>query len=129
MAYKAPGRHRRAGISIFALVAMFPDEAAVEQWFEEKRWPDGECSCPLCGCMRTSRVKNRKPNAVLVPGLPSLLLAQDQHGHGGVESVFADMGVRHVHHGDEPEGRVEHETVSGVGDHAEDGVVYDTAAA
>ena len=37
MAQHAPGRHKRTGISIFALTTMFPDEAAAELWFEENR--------------------------------------------------------------------------------------------
>ena len=48
-------------ISVFRLFEMFPDDAAAEAWFEKQRWPDGERFCPKCGCMNTSRVKNRKP--------------------------------------------------------------------
>lgn len=58
--YRPPGKHTRKGISIFQLMEMFPDEAAAERWFEEQRW-QGERACPKCGCMNTSRVKNRKP--------------------------------------------------------------------
>ncbi len=59
--HKAPGRSERNGITLFALLQMFPDEEAVERWFEAQRWPDGERACPKCGCMNTRRVKSRKP--------------------------------------------------------------------
>ena len=32
-----PGRSYREGISLLELYALFPDEAAAEQWFEEGR--------------------------------------------------------------------------------------------
>ncbi len=59
--HKAPGRSERNGITLFALLQMFPDEEAAERWFEAQRWPDGERACPKCGCMNTRRVKSRKP--------------------------------------------------------------------
>ncbi len=58
---QAPGRSDRTGITLFELFQMFPDEEAAERWFEAQRWSDGERACPKCGCMNTSRVKNRKP--------------------------------------------------------------------
>ena len=61
MPQTAPGRSRRKGISIFDLTQMFPDEAAAERWFAKQRWPDGERSCPKCGCLNTYEVKSRKP--------------------------------------------------------------------
>ena len=48
MTEKAPGKHFREGISIIDLLDMFPDEAAAEAWFAERRWPEGIC-CPSCG--------------------------------------------------------------------------------
>ncbi len=59
--HKAPGRSERNGITLFALLQMFPDEEAAERWFEAQRWADGERACPKCGCMNTRRVKSRKP--------------------------------------------------------------------
>ena len=58
---QAPGRSERTGITLFQLLAMFPDEEAAERWFEAQRWPTGERACTKCGCMRTRRVKSRKP--------------------------------------------------------------------
>ena len=51
MAYRAPGKHYREGISLIELFQMFPDDAAAERWFEERRWgAAGQPShCPLCG--------------------------------------------------------------------------------
>lgn len=47
MSEHAPGRSHRAGISLAELFRMFPDDAAAERWFVEKRWPDGIC-CHYC---------------------------------------------------------------------------------
>ena len=51
MAQRAPGKHYREGISLIELFQMFPDDAAAERWFEERRWgAAGQPShCPLCG--------------------------------------------------------------------------------
>ena len=48
MAYKAPGKHYRKGISTKQFYRMFPDDATAERWFVEQRWPDG-ITCPRCG--------------------------------------------------------------------------------
>ena len=48
MAQKAPGKYRRKGLTLSELFKMFPDDATAEQWFAERRWPDG-VRCPLCG--------------------------------------------------------------------------------
>ena len=50
MAYKAPGKHYRKGMSIIEAVKMFPDDKASEEWFVKKRWPDGP-HCPHCGSL------------------------------------------------------------------------------
>lgn len=49
MAFKAPGKAYRGGISIFQLQQMFPDEEAARRWFEAILWPKGERFCPRCG--------------------------------------------------------------------------------
>ena len=59
MAYSAPGKHYRDGISIFDLHDMFPDEASAREWFESHVWPDGR-HCPRCGSMRTTESKHKK---------------------------------------------------------------------
>lgn len=48
MANKAPGKHRRKGISLFQLLKMFPDNDTSEKWFAKKRWNDVPY-CPHCG--------------------------------------------------------------------------------
>ena len=48
------------GISILEFNAMFPDEAAAEQWFVESRWP--YCvACPDCGSVSIQRRQIRYP--------------------------------------------------------------------
>ncbi len=63
MTQKAPGKAHREGISLLELAEMFPDEAAATAWFEDLVWPDGNRSCPRCGCDET------KP-AAATSGLP-----------------------------------------------------------
>ena len=46
----APGKANREGISLTALIRMFPDDAAAEQWFVDHRWPNG-VGCPYCGSL------------------------------------------------------------------------------
>ena len=47
---KAPGKSYRKGLSLRALFKMFPDSKTAEQWFIERRWPDGIC-CIRCGSL------------------------------------------------------------------------------
>ncbi len=58
--HNAPGKHYRKGISLLQITAMFPDNAAAEQWFTATRWPDGP-ACPHCGSDNILTIKNRKP--------------------------------------------------------------------
>ena len=55
-----PGKAYRAGLTIFQLFEMFPDEASARQWFEDIRWADGRY-CGHCGSGHTKPVKNKKP--------------------------------------------------------------------
>ena len=48
MAYKAPGKHFRQGLSVRHFFKMFPDDKTAEEWFIQRRWPD-EIGCPHCG--------------------------------------------------------------------------------
>ncbi len=57
---KAPGKHYRDGVNLIELLAMFPDEATAEHWFEESIWPDGR-RCSYCGNEKTREVPKRKP--------------------------------------------------------------------
>ena len=49
MAHNAPGKHRRNGISLMAIMDMFPTDEAAEKWVIETRWPNGEIACVRCG--------------------------------------------------------------------------------
>ena len=46
MKQSAPGKHYREGISLVELFERFPDGAAAERCFEERRWGDGPSYCP-----------------------------------------------------------------------------------
>ena len=48
MSKKAPGKSYRKAISMVELFRRWPDDAAAEAWFVERRWPDG-VHCPHCG--------------------------------------------------------------------------------
>ena len=48
MAYKAPGKHFRKGMSLIETMRMFPDDATTEAWFVKIRWSHGP-ACPHCG--------------------------------------------------------------------------------
>ena len=58
MAYKAPGKHHRTGISMLELARMFPDEQSSREWFETQRWED-ERRCPRCDSTRTSHASHK----------------------------------------------------------------------
>ena len=47
MAYEAPGRSHRKGMTIFQVMDIFPDEEAARLWIESIRWPIGPV-CPDC---------------------------------------------------------------------------------
>ena len=48
MAYKAPGKHYRDGLSTRKFFKIFPDDKTAENWFIKQRWPEEVC-CPYCG--------------------------------------------------------------------------------
>ena len=48
MAYNAPGKHFRKGLSVKGFFGLFPDDETAEQWFIGRRWPNG-IACPYCG--------------------------------------------------------------------------------
>ena len=50
MAYNAPGKHHRAGITLPQLLRQFPDDTTAEKWFAQQRW-HGEEHCPHCGSL------------------------------------------------------------------------------
>lgn len=47
MSYTKPGKYFRKGLTIIQLMDMFPSDEVAEQWFIEKRWPDG-LRCAKC---------------------------------------------------------------------------------
>ncbi len=53
MSGTGPGKSHREGISLFQLMAMFPDEESATKWFEGLVWPNGERCCPRCGSLET----------------------------------------------------------------------------
>ena len=59
MAYKAPGKHLRKGISTKQFFKAFPDDDAAEKWFIQKRWPNG-VACPSCGSLNVQIGTARK---------------------------------------------------------------------
>ena len=60
MVHKAPGKAYRQGLSIKALLRMFPDDETAETWFTEARWPDG-VHCPECSSEDIQERATRKP--------------------------------------------------------------------
>lgn len=60
MAYKAPGKASREGITLLQCMEMFPDEDAAIKWFEAILW-GGHRACGKCGAMNTREVPNAKP--------------------------------------------------------------------
>ena len=60
MAYEAPGKAEREGLSIIELMDMFPSEEAAVLWFEGILW-GGHRACGHCGAMNTREVPNARP--------------------------------------------------------------------
>ena len=60
MTHKAPGKAHRAGLTIFDLQRMFPDEGTARRWFEAILWPDGEKWCPTCGGNNTHECSHKQ---------------------------------------------------------------------
>ena len=59
-ASKAPGKAHRVGVTLLALLDLFPDEETAMRWFESQVWPNGR-RCGHCGGTITSEVPNAKP--------------------------------------------------------------------
>ena len=57
---KSPGKSHREGIDVFQIIAIFPDDATAERWFEETIWAGQRC-CGHCGSVQTSEVPNARP--------------------------------------------------------------------
>ena len=59
-AFNGPGKAHREGLTIIALLELFPDEATATKWFEAQVWPTGRC-CGHCGSVATKTVPHAKP--------------------------------------------------------------------
>ncbi len=59
MAYKAPGKHFREGLSVKNFFRLFPTDKAAEEWFAKERWPEEVC-CPYCGSTKVNTKTNHK---------------------------------------------------------------------
>ena len=59
-AKNGPGKSYRQGITLLALMEMFPDEEAATRWFEAVMW-DGERVCGKCKSTKTKAVPSGKP--------------------------------------------------------------------
>lgn len=123
MAKSASGKSGRETISLMGLIEMFSDEAAAASLFKEQRWPDG-VRCVHCGLLRGLTRENRQADAVALQRLLQVLWRLHQFGHGRVIIVPAQMGNRDLCIGNQFEGRVQFETASRFGHHAEDSVVH-----
>ena len=58
MAYNAPGKHFRKGLSQRQFYQMFDEERA-KQWFIKQRWPNG-IACPECGSLKVNTEAKHK---------------------------------------------------------------------
>ena len=58
MAYNAPGKHFRKGLSHRQFYEMFDEERAKE-WFIKQRWPNG-IACPKCGSLNVNTEAKHK---------------------------------------------------------------------
>ena len=59
MAYKAPGKHYRKGLTPKEFFKLFPDDNTAEAWFVAHRWPDG-IRCPHCGSDNVNTASKNK---------------------------------------------------------------------
>ena len=60
MAQQAPGKHYRRGITLIDAVNKFGTERAAEDWFIQRRWPNG-IVCSDCGSLNIQIRETRKP--------------------------------------------------------------------
>ena len=58
---KAPGKSYRKGITLMEAVQKFATEEQAEEWFIEKRWPNGVVTCPVCGGSNVLQRENPRP--------------------------------------------------------------------
>ena len=58
-ARNAPGKHYREGISLIALMEMFPDEQSAHDWFVEQRFGETGLYCPRCAALDDAKASKR----------------------------------------------------------------------
>ena len=58
MAYKAPGKAHREGLSLIEVMDIFSTEDAAREWIESVIWPDGRC-CGKCQSTRTRQASHK----------------------------------------------------------------------
>ncbi len=58
MAYSAPGKSYRKGLTLMQLMEMFPTEEAATMWFESVLWTRERC-CGHCGSVRTKEASHK----------------------------------------------------------------------
>ena len=56
---KGPGKSYRKGISLIEAVQKFSDESKANDWFVERRWPDG-IRCALCDSDKVTERKSKR---------------------------------------------------------------------
>ena len=54
-------KKRTQKVSFYKFFKQFPDEVSARKYFENERWRKTGRYCPHCGSVRTSEVKNEKP--------------------------------------------------------------------
>lgn len=57
---KSLGKSFRTGVTLLALLEVFPDEKSATKWFEAQTWSDDRC-CGHCGSVRTREVPKARP--------------------------------------------------------------------
>ena len=97
MAKSGPGKAYRKGLTFFQIADMFPDDAAAEAWFVERRWAEGP-HCPHCGSPNNPDSDQAQVHDASLPGLPEArpVLAQDRHGHGRLQARLSGLGHCHL---------------------------------
>ena len=82
---------------------------------------------PLLRAMRERqhpRGQEPPPHALLVQGLPEILLRQNRHGSGKLKTSPSQLDLRGLYLRHQPQERVQHEALQGLEDHTEDGLVH-----
>ena len=82
----------RDDTDLLTIFDTFPDEAAAARWFEHALWGNTR-ACGHCGSERT-RLTLRAADAVLVLGLPPVLLGSHRHPPRALKAPPPQVGHR-----------------------------------